>query len=322
MNHYRNVRTGNFQMGSIGYVPPGEAGVPTEMIGWGDEIVGWGDEIVGWGDEIVGEPCIGLGDGSAGVGTDADWAAFAGSCSDADCVGFIPLIGAAIAGIAGAVSGGAAAVAASVPAIVSAVGGVSAVAGLVEGGIKTAEGLIKAAKAGDEKALEKLKDLKEKKKRRDRKRAATKKLAEVAIRARKGDLKAQAILNGFSMLNFTPLRKLGIAAKFTNHFRAVPGKQIVDGIERAASPSVTGRMLGEAMKQAKASKSYPKAPPKLQLPMKAMRDAGLARGVAAFRRGAAKAKAIPANKRGKSGYLVQTADGRIVRGRWLPGATR
>lgn len=277
--------------GSIGWMPPAEVPPSPEIIGWGNELIGWGNELIGAGDpEIIGcRAMIGAGDGGAGVGTDREWAEFAGRYSyGEDRIGFIPLLVGGIAAVAGAVSAGAATAAAAVGPIVAAIGGVSSVASLVGGGIKAAEGLIKAAEGGDKKALAKLQGAKREQAKRLRAKAI-KKLTEVILRAREGDLKAQAIVAGIELNKSRTTQKIGAVAKLVATLRAMPTQQMAEAVvARRAGVDFFHGAWAEALAAAKKSKRWAKKPPKVALPVRAMVQAGQAAGIAKLKKAAQK----------------------------------
>lgn len=311
--------------GSIGW-NPGDIPGPNELIGWGNELVGWGNELVGWGSEIVGYPnpeiigcpgkeCI---DGSFGGGTDAAWLAgvYETETFETD-VGFIPLIIAGIAAVASAVSA-AATVVSTTSKVVEAVGSAQKVANYVEGGIKVAGKIIEAAKKGDPTAIKKLEGVsrKQKAEREANREKAKKKLAEVAVRAKQGDLKAQAILAGIQIITDKTNQKIGGAAKFMQNFRTLPSKQILDNAVNDAAAKDWESFKAKAIEAAKKSGKWPKKNPPVVLPVKAMVKASNKAGLDVLKRGNTKLKASKQPK-GARGFLV-TPGGQIRRGTWLP----
>jgi hypothetical protein len=307
----------NYAHGSIGWTPPAEVAPSPEIIGWGNELIGWGNELIGCDAVGAGDPeiigCrmkIGHEDGIAGVGTDREWAEFSGRYAyGEDRIGFIPLIVAGVAAVAGAVSAGAATAAAVVGPIVAAVGGVQGVASLVGSGIAAAQGLIKAAEGGDKKAIAKLKGAKEKQAKRLREKAI-KKLTEVILRARAGDLKAQAIIAGLELLKAPKTQKIGATAKLAATLKAMPVRTMVESaIAKRAGVDYFSGALAEAMKAAKKSPKWAKSPPKVQLPVRAMVKAGQEAGIRKLKTAAQK---LPQASRG----VLVLPNGQPIRGQF------
>lgn len=230
-----------------------------------------------------------------------------------DEIGFLPFIGAAIAGIASAVSGGAAAVAsvtAAAAPLISAVGGAAGLAKTIEGGINGAKAIINAAKSGDAKAIAKLRSAKAKQASRERARRAEDALVETMLRARQGDVKAQSVVAGLETLMDPNVSKALTVGAFASQFGTLPKKALLSGANKVEDGMVD--LIRRAKERAKKDPRWAKKPAPNKFPVSAMKKGALAGAKKAIKKTVAARK-----KKGAPGILV-LPNGRIARGSWLP----
>lgn len=286
--------------------------------------IGWGGEIVGCGGgPATVRPAMRLsGDlRTEIVGTDLEWERAADELGDG--IGFFGLIAGAIAGIAGAVSAAAGAAAATVGPLVAAAGGVAALGKTIEGGVKRARALVKAAEDGDEKALKEIKRAKgdaDAKKAAAYRKKAEGKLAETMVRARAGDINAQATIAGLKIMTDEHNKRIGPVASFIGRWGKLPANAKKMFEPRQVLLAQAGKdwekFVAIAMKRAKASGQWPKKPAPNKFPTEKMVMAARTGVKQVLRKTLEKRKAT--KTAGARGLLV-TPGGRIRRGRWLPG---
>jgi hypothetical protein len=275
-----------------------------------------------------------------------------GCAMGCDCQNEEPVLGLfflapIIGGIAAAASSAASVAAPVVAAVGSAAGAMStaasaagAVAATVQGGMQVADGLIKAAtgsapalspeaiqrlRGGSAAIKANLKTIADQKKEREReaaakkkaKEAGAKKLAEVMIRARKGDVEAQAIIAGLAIMTDPLVQRDAAIANFTKRFNQIPDDTLLFKFERSAKEQKLSKdwksFVAEAKRIAESSAEWKSGKAaKMLFPVSNMKAAVTNQIASEVKKAAAKG-----NAKGASGFLVTTG-GKIIRGKWLP----